>query len=118
MEAALRTRVARLIAGLVVSDDDLDPAEEAFLDRMLARFGIAEEQRESIFPIVDRSEAAAEVRALPGDVQLEALALLIEATAADGKIADEEREYLRAVAEAIGVGDQELESRIQGALAG
>jgi uncharacterized tellurite resistance protein B-like protein len=117
MDLELRTKVCRLIAGLVVSDDDLDEREDAFLDRLLARFGIPAEDRDTIFPIVDRSEAAAEIKTLPGDVQLEAFGLLLEATAADGKVAPEERAYLDAVAVAIGVGQEELQSRLDAALA-
>lgn len=118
MDAALRTKVCRLIAGIVVSDDDLDDREDAFIERLLARFGIPSEQRDSIFPIVDRADAADEIKSLPEEVQLEAFSLLIEATVADGKVAPEERAYLDAVAEAIGIGQQELEARLQGALSG
>ena len=112
MDEQLRHKVCRLIAGIVVSDDDLDTAEDAFIDRMLTRFGIPLSQRESIFPIVDRSEAAAEMQLLAPDVQQEALTLLIEAAAADGQIAAEERAYLHTVAEAIGLTTDEIDHRI------
>jgi len=116
MDAELRTTICRLVAGLVVSDDDFAPEEEAFIERMLARFGIAD--RASIFPIVDRSEAAASVRALPAAVRQEALGVLLEAAVADGKVVDEERVYLLAVGEAMGLGAAEVEARIAKALAG
>lgn len=115
MDIELRHTVCRLIAGLVVSDDDLAPEEDAFLDRLLARFEIAE--RETIFPIVDRSEAAEKVRELPDDVQEEALALLIEAAIADGKVVDEERSYLHAVGKVIDLSEAAVEERIAKALA-
>jgi uncharacterized tellurite resistance protein B-like protein len=104
--------VCRLIAGIVVSDDDLDATEDAFVDRMLAKFGLPPEEREAIFPILDRSEAADAIRALSPDVQKEALGLLLEAAAADGKIAKEEREYLAAVADELHIAADEIDRRL------
>jgi len=114
VDAELRTTVCRLVAGLVVSDDDFSPEEEAFIERMLARFGI--EDRALIFPIVDRSEAAENVRSLPAAVQEEALAALVEASVADGKVVDEERGYLLAVGEAMGLDAKTVDLRISRAL--
>ena len=94
MDDSLRRQVCRLIAGLVVSDDDLDEHEDAFLSRLLARFDIPSEERDTIFPIVDRSEAAA----------------------ADGKIAPEERAYLATVAAVVRVDSQALEARLEAAI--
>ena len=54
MDKELRTNICRLIAGLIVADDDLSAAEEAFLDKLLAKFDIPESERDAIFPIVDR----------------------------------------------------------------
>jgi uncharacterized tellurite resistance protein B-like protein len=115
MDAELRTTVCRLVAGLVVSDDDLSPEEDAFIERVLGRFGI--EDRSVIFPIVDRSEATAAVHALPAAVREEALGLLVEAAVADGKVVDEERQYVRAVAGAMGVGAEAADARLEKALA-
>jgi uncharacterized tellurite resistance protein B-like protein len=115
VDAELRTNVCRLVAGLVVADDDFSPEEEEFIGRVLVRFGIGD--REVIFPIVDRTEAAAAVRALPAAVQEEALAVLIEAAVADGKVVDEERAYLRVVGEAMGLDAGAIEARIAKGLA-
>jgi uncharacterized tellurite resistance protein B-like protein len=112
----LSHRVCRLIAGLVVSDDDLDEAEDAFVDRLLEHFGIPVAERDTIFPIVDRSEAADAVKSLPADVQKEALTLLVAAASADGKIVTEEREYLHTVAEAMGVSLAEIDRRLDDAV--
>jgi len=116
VDPELRTTVCRLVAGLVVSDDDFSPEEEAFIERMLARFGI--DDRAMIFPILDRSEAAVSVRALPASVQEEAMTTLVEAAVADGKVVDEERRYLRAVGEAMGLHAAAVDGRIAKALAG
>jgi uncharacterized tellurite resistance protein B-like protein len=113
VDKELRQKICRLIAGIVVSDDDLEASEEAFLDRMLAKFEIPQSERDTIFPIVDREEAAAAIRALPGDLQKTVLSLLIEAAAADGKIAPEERTYLKVVADEMGVEAAEVDRELQ-----
>jgi len=116
MDDALRRQVCRLIAGLVVSDDDLDEKEDAFLDRLLGRFGIPLGERDSIFPIVDRADATEAMKSLPPEAQQEAISLLIEAAAADGKIAPEERAYLDTVAAVVGLDAAGLDARIKAAL--
>jgi uncharacterized tellurite resistance protein B-like protein len=114
VDVELRTTLCRIVAGLVVSDDDFSPEEEAFIERMLVRFGISD--REAIFPIVDRDEAAAGIRALPAAVQEEALDTLVAAAVADGKVVDEERAYLTAVGGAMGLDAAAVEARIAKAL--
>jgi uncharacterized tellurite resistance protein B-like protein len=116
MDENMRRNVYRLIAGIVVSDEDLSPQEDAFVDRMLERFGIPRAEREVIFPIIDGSEAAAAVLELPSDVRQEAFGLLIEAAAADGSIAPEELGYLETVADAIKISRDELSDRLSEAL--
>lgn len=114
VDTTLRHNVCRLIAGLVVSDDDFAPEEEAFIERLLVRFGVSD--RDAIFPIIAHDEAAGEMRALPAAVQEEALALLIEAAVADGRVADEERAYLGVVGEAMGLDAAAIDARLAAAL--
>jgi phage I-like protein len=103
-----------MIAGLIVADDDFAPEEEVFIERMLKRFGVSD--RDTIFPIISHDEAAEQMRALPAAVQEEALAVLLEAAAVDGKVTDEERAYLRAVGEAVGLSHAAVEQRLAIAL--
>ena len=70
-----------------------------------------------IFPIIDASEAAETLRGLPSEVRDEAVDLLVRAAAADKKIAPEERVYLDTVAETVGMPREDLERRIDDALA-
>jgi uncharacterized tellurite resistance protein B-like protein len=116
MDADVARKVCRLIAGIVVSDEDLSPQEDAFVDRMLLRFGIPVADRDVIFPIIDASEAAETVKMMSAEVRTEALGLLIEAAAADGSIAPEELSYLEAVADAVGVSRDDLSDRLSDAL--
>lgn len=116
MDESVRRKVCRLIAGIVVSDEDLSPQEDAFVDRMLTRFGIPLDERQVVFPIIDASDAADAMQELEPVVQHEAFELLIEAAAADGSIAPEELTYLEAVAEVVGVTKDDLGDRLSEAL--
>lgn len=116
MDEELRKKVCRLVAGIVVADDDLDAKEEAFIDRLMLKFGIPADQRGELFPIVDAQEASTEIKTLPKDIQDEAFALLLEAAAADGKIVPEERAYIDAVGAALGLEAAVIEERLLNAL--
>ena len=111
-----KRKVAQLVAGIVVTDDVLDPAEEAFVDKMLDNMGIADEERAVIFPILDGEEAAESLARMSEAIQAEVIELLIQAAAADGQIVPEEEEYLAAVAKVAGVADDELKTRLQAAI--
>ncbi|MBX3183909.1 MAG: TerB family tellurite resistance protein [Polyangiaceae bacterium] len=114
MDEAERRRVCQLIAGIVVADDDLDDAEEAFITKMLLKFGIPLEEREVIFPIISADEASVAILSLPAAAQEEAFQHLVEAACADGTVAPEEREYLTRVAGVLGVSD--LDARLEAQL--
>ncbi len=117
MDDNTRRKVCQLIAGIVITDEDLDPQEEAFVERMLIKFGLDASEREVIYPLVDGEEAAKTMRTLPPAIQREAFELLIGAAVADGKVVAEEREYLGAVALALGISEAEVERRLSEALA-
>src|SRR5689334_6621924 len=116
MDENIARKVCRLIAGIVVSDEARSPPEDAFVDRMLDRFGIPRAEREVIFPIIDATEAAAAVRELDPALPTEAFGLLIEAAAADGSSAPEELSYLETVADVISVSRDDLQDRLSDAL--
>ena len=64
-----------------------------------------------------RGEAAAEFASLAPAVQKQAFDLLVEAAAADRQYADEERNYLKTVGAVMGLGDSEVEARVQAVIA-
>ncbi len=101
--------MAQLIAGMIASDDDVAHRESQLLQRVLAELGLPPDARGKLFPVIDPREAAEQIGKLAPEVQSEALRLLIDAAAADGKIATSERRYLSAVARAAGIDDAELE---------
>ena len=117
MDDSMRRKVCQLIAGIVITDEDLDAREEAFVERMLVKFGLDASERDVIYPLVDGEEAAATMKSLTPDIQSEAFQLLVEAAVADGKVVTEEREYLGAVAMALGMAEKEVDRRVAEELA-
>lgn len=113
MDENTRRKVCRLIAGIVVVDDDLDETEDKFVDRMLAQFGLSNDERDALFPIMDEKEAADEFRSLPPDVRFQALDLLVQAAAIDGQYVEEEKRFMHVVCGVVGVPEEEIDKRVQ-----
>lgn len=113
MDPELRRSIARLVAGIVLTDDELHPREERFLSRLFDRLGIGAGERALIRPAVDGEDAVKGIRELPSQMRDEVLSMLIEAASVDDKLADEERHYLEVVATAMGLDEEELERRIE-----
>jgi uncharacterized tellurite resistance protein B-like protein len=116
MDQTTRQKICQLVAGIVITDDVLDEKEEAFVDRMIASFGLQDTNRDVIFPLVDGDEAAREMKGLPKDAQEEAFRLLIQAACADGEVVPEERSYLAAVAAAIGISEADVDAQVKAQL--
>ncbi len=112
-----RRKIAQLVAGIVVSDDVLEPSEERFVDKMLEEFSIPDAERGTIFPILDGEEAAEALARMEPELHDEVMELLIQAAAADGEIVPEEEDYLRAVAVVAGLDEDELHERLETAVA-
>ncbi len=117
MDIETRQKICQLVAGIIIADDILDDKEEAFVDRLIQSFGVGESGRDVIFPLVDREEAAEQIKQLPKEAQEEAMKLLIEAACIDGQIAPEEREYLRTIGSALEISDATLAKRVADQLA-
>jgi len=118
MDELTRRRVCELIAGVIATDDNLHPEELHFMLKTFKAFGIATgEDDEAICPAVSAQEAANAMSSLPPDVREEAVELLVASAAADGVIADEERTYLSAVAKAAGLTHDDVQRRLDEAVA-
>ena len=116
MDHDANKRICQLIAGLVVVDDVLDDTEEAFVNAMLAHFGLSPEDRSVLFPIVNPEEARQELAKLPSDLREQAFAWLVQAAAADKRFADEERDYLNRVGAGMALSPTEIEERVTRAI--
>ena len=111
MDIEERDKVCRLIEAVISADGVVTDAERDFLHRVIQRFGL---------PARDGSpmsrgtfgETTTTLRALPADVQLRVMALLVEAACVDGRIDPQERALLLASGAALGIDATVLEERI------
>lgn len=114
MDQETSQKVVGIIAGVLISDDNIHPHEARFLQRMRERFGL--EKGTAVEPIGTSDEATAALRGLPADVQKETLGLVVEAAAVDGHIAIGERIFLDAMAKELGVSGEDVEIMLQKAI--
>jgi uncharacterized tellurite resistance protein B-like protein len=112
MDVPTAFKVARLVFSVTVRDGKLTDPEVAFMDRVAAKFGIPTGRDSWTMPIADPETAAAELEALPPEVQQEALGLLVEAATVDSEVHDAERRFLETAANAIGWTPAQLEKKI------
>lgn len=118
MDERTRRRVCELIAGIIATDDHLDPAELQYMLKIFTTFGIASGGKDEVVsPATTPAEAARAMAELPAAVREEAFDLLVESAVADGEVVPAERTYLQVVARAAGVDSARLETLITEALA-
>ena len=106
-------QVCGIIAGVLIADDHIHPHEADFLKRVKARFGVSEETK--VEP-VGHEEAVVKLRELPEELRKETLDLVVQGTAADGKIDIGERIFLGAVAKELSMSQDDLDKMVQSAL--
>jgi len=116
VDQQLSHQVLGLIFGLAVRDGALADAEIAFMNRTYAKLGLPTDPDSWAMPIADPEAAAAALSAMPKDVQLEALNLLVSVAAVDGVVHEAERRFLDAAAKVVGWTAAQLEERIVDAL--
>ncbi len=116
MDQTAKRNVCRMIAGLISIDLDVDEGERRFLDKVLTKFEIPEDEWDAILPLMEPDEAYSCLRDLPSEDQQEALTLLIQAATIDDHVTEEERDYLETVCDAIDVSSDELDDRLDSML--
>ena len=115
MDEATSIKVCGLIAGVLASDQEMHDGEADFLQRVRKSLGV--ERGTLVEPILDRKEAIARLQSFPPAVREETFDLLIQAAASDGQIAPSERAFLGAVAAEMQVSADDLDTRLQSAIA-
>jgi tellurite resistance protein len=107
-----QAKVVELIEAVIAADGVIVDDEREFLRRVVARFGLSQDDRADRVVASDPGRATATLRALAPDVQGRVMALLVEAAIVDGRVVPEERALLLASAAALGIDADVLEERI------
>jgi uncharacterized tellurite resistance protein B-like protein len=116
MDARVAHKVLGLIFGVTVKDGKLTDSEIAFMDRACAKLGIPTDRESWSMPIADPDDAAAQLRAMPKQVQQDVIGVLVDAAAVDGVVHVAERRFLETAAKVVGWTTAQLEERIVQAL--
>ena len=111
MDDQTRIQICGIIAGMLSSDEGMDIHEAGFLQRVRKGFGVP--KGAAVQPVADHDEAIAKLQGFSDEARSETLELLIQAAAADGKIAPTERKFLDEIAGTLQVSADELDDRLQ-----
>jgi len=93
----------RLIAGLILADDNVRFEERLFLERAVSRLGLSDEERKEALSELDTEGAAAAAAGLPEAERRAIMSDLATAAAIDGDLHEAEERYLRKVATSLGL---------------
>ena len=114
MDDQTRIQICGIIAGMLSSDEGMGIHEAGFLQRVRKGFGVP--KGAAVQPVSGHDEAIAKLSGFSEEARRETLELLIQAAAADGKIAPSEREFLDEIAGTLAVSANELDERLQAQL--
>ena len=113
MDSVTRRKVCELVAGIIATDQELHPSELTFMLKTFKTFGVGSgDEDEALTPMVSRMEAAKAMAELPVDIRKQTLELLIDSAVIDGKVVPAERDFLRAVAEAADLPDDDIDESL------
>ena len=92
-----------VVSSVLVADGMMTDDERAFLDEMIAGFGLAEDERRAVIELEGVDEANAQVAALPEAERRAIVEQLVDAAASDGKLSPHELAAIKKVSDALGI---------------
>jgi uncharacterized tellurite resistance protein B-like protein len=107
-----RAKVCKLIEAVISADGVVVAEEREFLDQVLRKFKISEEDVDGAALSADLGRTTATLREMPSDMATRVMALLVDAAIVDGRVEPQERALLLASAAALGIEATALEERI------
>jgi uncharacterized tellurite resistance protein B-like protein len=92
-----------LVSKVLVADGMMDESEHAFLDALMTKLGLDDDERRSVIQLDGWDAAEPLVAALSIAERLELVELLVDAASADGHLAPTELAMIKQVEQALGV---------------
>ncbi len=101
----MEKRVAHchILAKMLASDMIMTDGERSFLDRVMTRLELTEEERDKVLHFEDADGAEATMRALPEADRQAVLDDLVGAALADGQLTSAENAFVKKIAESLGL---------------
>jgi len=110
----INDRVARcrLIASIIVADDEVTEEELEFLERAMKRLGLTEQDKAKAMVLFDESEAQNALSALDRDARLGFLKEMADAAWVDNNLDDYEVERIQELATAMSLSQDDIDAAL------
>ncbi len=92
-----------LVSKVLVADGIMSDDEHWFLEAMIERLGLSEDDRKAVIDLEGWDDAEPIIAALPLAERQELVEMLFDAAGADGKLSANEMAAVRKIAETLGV---------------
>lgn len=92
-----------VVSSVLVADGMMTDDERAFLDELIASFGLSDDERKIVIELEGIDEAQALVAKLPEDERRAIVEQLVDAASADAKLSPHELAAIQKVATTLGV---------------
>ena len=92
-----------LVSKVLVADGMMTEDERAFLERTMRGLGLDERQRQRVVDLEGWDEAEPVVAKLSADEKRELVAMLVDASSADGRLSPHEMATVKRITEALGI---------------
>lgn len=103
----------RLIATLIVADDEVDDREIALLERTMVGLEMSDEEKARSMVVMGEEVAAEALKTLSREERVGFLNHLAEVAWVDGHLGDYEVEVILRVAKAMGLGKSEVDGALK-----
>lgn len=103
----------RILATLVVADDDVQESELEFLERAMERLDLNEAEKAQVMVLLDEDEALAALDSLLPEERLTFLDELADVCWADGDLDDYEVEQLRVICGALALDEEAMQRSLE-----
>ena len=92
-----------LVSKVLVADGMMADAERSYLDAIMKRMGLDDEEKRAVVELEGMDDAAAIIAELSVEDRLDIIELLVDAAAADGHLSPHELAAIQAVEKELGV---------------
>lgn len=101
----MNTNVAKalVVSKVLIADGMMHDEEREFLAELMTQLGLSESERKQVIELEGLDAASAAVTSLPEDERRDLVAMLVDASSADGKLSAHEMETVQRLTRALGL---------------
>lgn len=101
----MNTNVAKalVVSKVLIADGMMHDEEREFLAELMTQLGLSESERKQVIELEGLDAASSVVTTLPEDERRDLVAMLVDASSADGKLSAHEMETVQRLTRALGL---------------